>query len=54
MSFLNYLTLSELANMYGLSSIQLEEIRRTVGVIQGLGMVLGLLIGLGVGYIVWH
>jgi hypothetical protein len=54
MAFLDYLSLTEQAEMYGLTALQLNEIRKTAGVLQAIGMAMGFVLGLGVGYNVWH
>lgn len=53
MSFLNYFTLSELADMYGFDAKQLEELRRTVGVLQGVGIAIGFVIGFVGGFLIY-
>lgn len=53
MSFLNYFSLSELATMYGLNAKQLEELRRTVGILQGVGIAIGFAIGFVGGFLVY-
>lgn len=54
MSFLDYLSIKELGDMYGLTSSQVAEIRKTAGVLQGFGLALGFFIGVGVGYLAFH